>query len=134
MKKQAALALGICLVLALGIVAIGHAGPPGPPPSSTQDKVYNVLDPRGIQAVVQLYGLAPRLPAGPFAGKKILFEQGEADPIVMPEMWNRLQADPLFAGVTWYKEVSSSFGPSSVETQYRSGATKVDAIIHGNTW
>jgi hypothetical protein len=134
MRRNTVLLMAVWFALTLALAGWVQALPPAPPPASSSDKVYNVLDPRGIQAPVQLFALAPRLPAGPFAGKKILFEQGEADPILMPAIWDRLQADPLFAGVTWYKEVSSSFGPSSVETQYRSGATKVDAIIHGNTW
>ena len=144
MNKKVALAVSICFLLGLGIASLAQAlpPPPAPAPSASGDKVYNVLDPRCIQQVVQLLPLAPRL-TGPLAGKKILFEQGEADPVVMPAMWARLQADPLFAGVIWFKEVSSSFGPSSVEsTADAYGApfwTKatgklIDAVIHGNSW
>jgi hypothetical protein len=142
MKRKTALAAALCFVFAVGLAGWVYAGPPVPPTGSSSDKVYNVLDPRGIQAVVPLYALSPRL-TGPLAGKKILFEQGEADPVVMPYLWARLQADPLFAGVIWYREVSDSFGPSAVETTAdaygapfwtKTAGKLIDAVIRGNSW
>ena len=143
MKRKTALALTVCFVLALGLAGWVQAGPPAVPVSPASDMVYQVLNPRGIQAVVPLSPLAPRLPPGPLAGKKILFEQGEADPVVMPAMWARLQADPLFSGVIWFREISDSFGPTSVETTAdpqgapfwtKATGKLIDAVIHGNAW
>jgi hypothetical protein len=132
MKRKTALALTVCFALALGLVGWVQAGPPAVPVSPSSDMIYQVLDPRGIQAVVQLHALAPRLTT--LVGKTILFDQGEADPVVMPALWAQLTAD--HPEVNWLIQVSQSFGPSSVESQYLGPNKKplIDAVIRGNAW
>ena len=123
----------VCLAFALVAATWVQAGPPAPPSGSSSDKIYNVLDPRGTQATVQLHALAPRLTM--LTGKKILFDQGEADPVVMPALWARVTAD--HPEVTWLLVVSDSFGPTAVESAYYNSATKtplIDAVIRGNAW
>ena len=131
--------LAICLAFALAAATWVQAGAPIPPVGSATDTIYNVLDPRGIAAPVNFVGLAPRLTT--LVGKKILVDQGEADPVIMPALWARLTAE--HPEITWFHEVSSSFGPTSVEsTADDAGApfwTKatgplIDAIIRGNAW
>jgi hypothetical protein len=135
MKRKTTLAAALCFVLVLVLVLAGwaQAGAPIPPVGASSDALYNVLDPRGIQPVVTLHALAPRLTT--LVGKTILFDQGEADPVVMPALWARVTAE--HPEVTWKREVSSSFGPSSVESTYYNSATKtplIDAVIRGNAW
>jgi hypothetical protein len=133
MKTKTALALTICFVLVLGLAGWAQAGPPAPPVGGTSDAIYNVLDPRGIQASVTLHALAPRLTT--LVGKTILFDQGEADPVIMPALWARVTAD--HPEVTWDIQVSSSFGPTAVESQYYDSKNKVpliDGVIRGNAW
>jgi hypothetical protein len=133
MKRKTALAATLCFVLALGLAGWAQAGAPIPPVGASSDALYNVLDPRGIQASVTLHALAPRLTT--LVGKTILFDQGEADPVVMPALWAQLTAD--HPEVTWKREVSASFGPTSVESTYYNSATKtplIDAVIRGNAW
>ena len=139
MERKVALALTVCFALALGFAGWVQAGPPVPPVGAASDAIYNVLDPRGIQQVVPLHALTPRLTT--LVGKKILVDVGEADPVVMPALWAKLTAD--HPEVTWFEEVSSSFGPSAVETSAdaygapfwtKATGPLIDAVIRGNAW
>jgi len=132
MKRNAALALIVCFALALGLAGWVQAGPPAVPVSASSDMIYQVLDPRGIQAVVPLHALAPRLTT--LVGKTILVDVGEADPVIMPALWAALTAD--HPEVTWLEQVSASFGPTAVESQYLGPNKKplIDAVIRGNAW
>jgi hypothetical protein len=135
MRRKKALLVSLCLVLTLALAGWVQAAPPAPPaPTSGGDKIYNALDPRGIQASVNYVGLAPRM-TSPLAGKTILVNQGEADPVIMPALYDRLKA--TYPEVTWLYVGQSSFGPSTVEADYYDSVNKkpkVDAIIRGNAW
>jgi hypothetical protein len=61
------------------------------------DKTYNVLNPTGIFLAVQTVSLAPRLTT--FDGKTIWVSQTEADPVIMPALYARLQKD--YPKTTW---------------------------------
>jgi len=91
------------------------------------DLTYNVLSPRGIQPAIQINPLAPRLET--FDGKVIWVNQGEADPVIMPAVWDRVQKE--FPKATWKLIASSSFGPSNPEAEVLDVA---DAVIRGIGW
>jgi hypothetical protein len=133
MRRKRALLVAVFFVFTLALVGWVQAAPPSPPSGSTQDKIYNVLDPRGIQPSVKYVGLAPRLTS--LTGKNILVDVGEADAVIMPVLYQRLKA--TYPDVNWLYTEVSSFGPSSVEAAYYDSKNKkplVDAIIRGNAW
>ena len=88
---------------------------------------YNALNPRGIQPAVDVKPLSPRLDT--LKGKVIYVNQGEADPIIMPAMWEMVQRD--YPDTTWKYIATSSFGPSTVEADVLAVA---DAVIRGISW
>jgi hypothetical protein len=95
--------------------------------TAAKDKSYNYLDPRGIQPPVQLSSLAKRLDT--FDGKTMYVNQGEADPIIMPALWERVQKD--YPKANWKYIQTSSFGPSAPETEILQSA---NAVIRGIAW
>jgi hypothetical protein len=96
--------------------------------SAQIDKSWNALSPRGIQLPVQIKPLAPRLDT--FDGKTIYIVQGEADPIIMPALNDRMQKD--YPNTKWnYYQPSSSFGPTTPDDQTKAEAK---AVIRGNSW
>jgi hypothetical protein len=91
------------------------------------DRKYNWLSPQGVQLPVQVSGLAPRLTT--FDGLTIYVNQGEADPIIMPALWERVQKD--YPKTTWKYIATSSFGPNTPETEVLETAK---AVIRGISW
>jgi hypothetical protein len=101
------------------------------PAATTQvvikDKTYKAVNPEGIFVPVETKSLAPRLDT--LDGKVIYVNQGEADPVIMPALWTRLQKD--YPKVTWKLIASSSFGPNAPEAEVLAGAK---AVIRGIGW
>jgi hypothetical protein len=91
------------------------------------DKKYNCLSPQGVQLPVQVSGLSPRLDT--FDGKVIYVNQGEADPITMPALWDRVQKD--YPKAIWRYIQTSSFGPNAPEQEV---LTDAKAVIRGISW
>jgi hypothetical protein len=101
--------------------------------TKTVDPVYQCLSPRGVQPPVMTSALAPRLTT--LDGKLIYVNQGEADPVIMPALWTRVQKD--YPKVTWKLIASSSFGSSAPEDEVlgkAAGTKKADAVIRGIAW
>jgi hypothetical protein len=92
------------------------------------DKKYNCLSPQGIQLPVQVSPLAPRLTT--FDGIVAYVNQGEADPIIMPALWERVQKD--YPKTTWKYIATSSFGPNTPEQELIDN--KARAVIRGISW
>jgi predicted esterase len=77
---------------------------------------------------VTIKPLAARLTT--FDGKTIYIVQGEADPIIMPALNDRLRKD--YQKTTWvYYQPSSSFGPTTPDDQTKAEAK---AVIRGISW
>ena len=94
---------------------------------AAKDKTYQVLSPRGIQLPVQISPLAARLDN--FDGKHMWVTQAEADPIIMPALYKRLQKD--FPKATWHFTESSARGPKQLTADEQKTAA---AIIQGIGW
>ncbi len=92
------------------------------------DKSWNAMSPRGIQLPVQIKPLAAR--SDTFDGKTIYIVQGEADPIIMPALNDRMVKDYPNTKFNYYQP-SSSFGPTTLDDQTKAEAK---AIIRGNSW
>jgi hypothetical protein len=88
---------------------------------------YNVLSPRGVQLPVDIKPLSARLDT--FDGKTIYVNQGEADPVIMPALFARVQKD--YPKATWKYIFTSSFGPNTPEQEVLTGAK---AVIRGISW
>jgi hypothetical protein len=93
----------------------------------TTDKVYRALNPVGISPPVEIKSLSPRLDT--LDGKVIYVNQGEADPIIMPALIERLKKD--YTKTTWKYIASSSFGPNEPEEEVLKDAK---AVIRGIAW
>jgi hypothetical protein len=76
---------------------------------------------------VDVKPLAERLDT--FDGKTMYVNQGEADPIIMPALWERVQKD--FTKTDWTYISTSGFGPTTPEAAVLAAA---DAVIRGNAW
>ena len=136
MKKKLLL-IPLALLLAISLVAIGCPTPPPttPTPSEPQvvtktvevEKEYRCLNPQGIQPAVEISALAPRLDT--LDGKTIYVNQGEADPVIMPALWERVQKD--YPNTNWKLIATSTFGPSAPEQEVLDTA---DAVIRGVSW
>lgn len=100
---------------------------PTPTATPVAELSYNCLSPRGIALPVTIVGLAKRLDT--FDGKLIYVNQGEADPIIMPAVWERVQKD--FPKTTWKYIATSGFGPTTPEIDVVAAA---DAVIRGIAW
>ncbi len=105
---------------------------PAPAPATVtqiveKDKVYNCLSPQGIQPSVEIKPLAARLDT--LDGKVVYVNQGEADPIIMPALWERVKKD--YPKTNWKYIATSSFGPSSLEAEVTASAK---AVIRGIAW
>ena len=85
------------------------------------------MNPRGIQQPVQISALAARLDT--IKGKVIYINQGEADPIIMPAIWERVQKE--FPDTTWKYIFTSSFGPPTPEDEVKATAK---AVVRGISW
>jgi hypothetical protein len=138
------IAANLILVLALAISGCSQTTAPQAPVTTTappqvtititptpqiveKDKSYNCMSPLGIAPSVDVKPLAARLDT--LAGKVIYVNQGEADPIIMPALWTRVQKD--YPNTTWKLIATSSFGPSSLEAEVTASAK---AVIRGIAW
>jgi uncharacterized protein YceK len=95
--------------------------------TTTKEKSYACLSPIGVQPPVTIVALAKRLDT--IVGKTIYVNQGEADPVIMPALWDRLNKD--YPTTTWKLIASSSFGPAAPEDEVKQTA---NAVIRGNAW
>jgi hypothetical protein len=105
---------------------------PAPAPATTTvtaevDKKYQCLSPQGIQLPVQISPLAPRLTT--LDGNVIYVNQGEADPIIMPALWTRVQKD--YPKATWKLIASNQFGSNTPEAEVLQTAK---GVIRGISW
>ena len=101
---------------------------PSPTPTIAPELEYNALSPRGIALPVEIVPLAERLDT--INGKTIYIRQGEADPVIMPALYEYAQAN--YPGTTWvYYEPTSGFGPTSPGDEVKDNA---DAVIRGVGW
>ena len=108
-------------------ISLAGAGTTETSQTTAKEKSYACLSPIGIQPPVQISPLAPRLDK--FDGKTIYVNQGEADPIIMPALWERVQKD--FPKTTWKYIATSSFGPATTEQEVKDTA---DAVLRGIAW
>jgi hypothetical protein len=134
LKKLAMLAGIVALIFVMVTLACNPAPgttpttkPTGSTPSGAVDTKFNCLSPVGIQPPVTIVSLAARLDT--IKGKVIYVNQGEADPVIMPALWERVQKD--YPDTTWKLIASSSFGPASPEDEVKQNAK---AVIRGVAW
>jgi len=88
---------------------------------------YNCLNPQGNFQPVQTYGLSRRLTT--IKNMIICVNQGEADPIIMPALYDRVQAD--YPDTRWKLIAVSSFGPAAIEADVKASCA---AVIRGIAW
>lgn len=88
---------------------------------------YNVVNPQGDFIPVQTKSLAPRLDT--LDGKTIWVCQAEADPVIMPVLWDKLQQ--TYTKTTWNRTVTSSTAPVQLSADEQKTA---QAVIVGNAW
>ena len=89
-----------------------------------KEKSYNCLSPIGVQPPVTIVSLAPRLDT--IKGKTIYVNQGEADPVIMPALCDRLTKD--YPDTDWHLIASSSFGPAAPEDEVKANAKAVSLV------
>ncbi len=128
MKQRMVLTMAAFLFLAFVHIGVVCAVPPPPPVGQLTDKVYNVMNPRGLMAPIPYVGLAPRLTT--LQGKTVVVNQGEADAVIMPALLERLRA--AYPTTNFIYVAVSSFGPDTIEQQFLTN--KPDAIIRGVAW
>ncbi|MFC2022705.1 hypothetical protein ACFLTL_00890 [Chloroflexota bacterium] len=154
MRRNKLIALGASIALVLALVLSGCGSGTTPTPSATATPTatpttgptatptptrtpaptmapeleYNALSPRGIALPVETLPLAERLDT--INGKTIYIRQGEADPVIMPALYEYAEAN--YPGTNWvYYEPTSGFGPNSPSSEEVENA---DAIIRGIGW
>jgi hypothetical protein len=93
----------------------------------TKDATYNVLNPSGTFIPIQTKGLAPRLDT--MDGKTVWVSQTEADPVIMPALYARLQKD--YPKTTWKTNMTGSTSPVRLTAEEQAGC---QAMIMGNAW
>jgi hypothetical protein len=94
----------------------------------TADKKYNVLSPRGVALPVQIKGLVER--PSSLDGLIVYVDQAEADPIIMPALWARVQKD--YPKVQWKLILPTSlFGPNTPEAIV---VQEAKGVIRGVGW
>lgn len=96
------------------------------------DKVYQCLNPVGIQDPVELFPISERL--NTFAGKNIFFSigaGGEQD-IILP-LTRRLQKD--YPNVKWHMQMSAAHATKAGSSALSEEEMKIaDAVIRGVVW
>jgi PBP1b-binding outer membrane lipoprotein LpoB len=135
-KKGNLIALFVSVGLVLALVLSGCAAPEPEVVEKTVEKTvtetvevektYQCLNPKGDFIPVELNPLAPRLDN--LDGKKILYYQSEANPVMMPILLERLRADHPTS--TFDVILTEQFGegtPTEEQLTY-------DAIIRGISW
>ncbi len=127
MKRKRTISIAVAIVFCLLLIAGAAASATSNATTAAKDKSFNYLDPRGIQPPVQLSSLAKRLTT--VDGMTMYVNQGEADPIIMPALWERVQKD--YPKTNWKYIQTSSFGPSAPEQEVKDTA---DAVIRGIAW
>jgi hypothetical protein len=149
LKKVNVILLVTCVILAVALVVISCTQPSVPaattqkpavtstptataiPAPTTQvvvkDKTYRAVNPQGDFIPVQIKPLAPRLAT--LEGAVIYVNQGEADPIIMPALYARLQKD--YPKTTWKFIAINGMGPTAPEDEVIKNAK---AVIRGNGW
>ena len=137
MKKKRSLIVLLASVLLVLVMVI--TGCSVNTPSTTQanskttsakemEKIYNCLNPLGIQPPVTISPLAARLDT--LDGKTIYIIQGEADPVIFPALYTALQK--AYPKTDWvYYLPSSSFGPSTPDDTTKAAAK---ATLRGVAW
>jgi hypothetical protein len=103
---------------------------PTPTPITTTvevDRKYNVVNPQGDFVPVQTKPLAARLDT--LDGKTIWVCQTEADPVIMPALWDRLQKE--YPKTTWKRTITSNTAPLRLTSDEQKMA---QAVIVGNAW
>jgi PBP1b-binding outer membrane lipoprotein LpoB len=138
MKKLIVLLASIGLILALVLTGCAGATPEPEVIEKTVtktetvevnvevEKTFQYLNPRGDFIPVELHPLAPRLDN--LDGKRILYYQSEANPVMMPILLERLRADHPTS--TFDVIITEQFGagtPTEEQLEY-------DAIIRGISW
>jgi hypothetical protein len=90
------------------------------------EKTYKVLNPQAVYVPVETKPCAPRLDN--LAGKKILYYQSEANPVIMNFLWEKLKKD--YPTSTFDRVYTEAFGESTpTEAQL-----KYEACIRGISW
>jgi hypothetical protein len=92
-----------------------------------KDKTYRAINPAGIFIPVETKPLAARLDT--LDGKTIWMCQTEADPVIMPALWDRLQKE--YPKTTWKRTVTSSTSPLRLTAEEQKTA---QAMISGIAW
>jgi hypothetical protein len=115
-----------CIPVAMAASASTPTSTPAPNVIE-KEKSYNCLSPIGVQPPINIVPLSPRLDT--IKGKTIYVNQGEADPVIMPALWDRLNKD--YPDTNWKLIASSSFGPAAPEDEVKQNAK---AVIRGNAW
>jgi hypothetical protein len=93
----------------------------------TADKTYRALNPVGELPPVQLITMPPRIDK--LEGKRIAFIQSEADPVVMPALWEKIKK--AYPTVDWVATWSSVTSPIKLTDEELKG---VQAAIIGVAW
>ena len=88
---------------------------------------YNYLNPCGIWPTIDAKPLASRLDS--LDGKTIYVNQGEADPVIMPALYERLKT--TYPKTTWRLIATSGFGPWELSKEE---VAEADATIRGVGW
>jgi hypothetical protein len=85
-----------------------------------------VLNPAGVYVAVQTIGLAPRIDS--LAGKTVLYYQSEANPVMMPIIFDRLKKD--YPTSTFNIIVTEAWGPTAPGDEIKG----IQAMIRGVSW
>ncbi|MFC2023033.1 hypothetical protein ACFLTL_02635 [Chloroflexota bacterium] len=138
MRRNRAIALVASIVLIIVLVLSGCGSSNGG--NGGGDKEYRALNPAGMFIPVETQGLSPRLDS--FSGKTIYVCQAEADPVIMPALYEVLKRD--YPQNTYIYYDRSDFGPSTPGTGGTANTSgepedpdilsKVDAVIRGISW
>ena len=92
------------------------------------EKEYRCLNPEANFIPVETSALSPRLDT--MDGKTVYIIQGEADPVIMPALAERLPHD--YPNTTFvYYNPTSSFGSSSPDDTV---VAEADAVVRGIGW
>ena len=141
MRKKRLILIVTSIGLVLALVLSGCAAQEAPEPEIVEKIVektvtetvevedeYRCLSPRGIALPVETLPLSERLDT--IDGKTIYIRQGEADPVIMPALYE--YAKENYPGTEWvYHEPTSGFGPNTPGDEEVENA---DALIRGIGW